>query len=103
MMADGPKMDWNAGKAVECVSLEQAIACLHAGSFRPGIGVDLGDGAIAELNETDSPDAFLARLLAHVGLVALAETAEHSSPDLPVAVSVDSHAKALLDAIKNAR
>lgn len=102
-MADGTEMDWSSGKALECVSLHDAIARLQAGSLLRGMGVDLGDGAIAEFNEADSPDAFLARLLAHVRLVGLAETAEQSTPGLPVAVSVDSHAKALLDAIKNAR
>lgn len=102
-MADGSEMGWNSGKALECVSLHDAIARLQSGRLRPGIGIDLGDGAVAEFTESDSPDAFLARLLAHVRLVGLAETAEQSSPGLLVTVSVDSHAKALLDAIKNAR
>lgn len=105
MMPDGAEMDWTTGKAVECVSLNDAIARLQAGDFLPGMSVDLGDGAIAEFSEADTPDAFLTRLLGHVRLMSLAETADQSSSSGAenTSVSVDSHAKALLDAVKNAR
>ena len=102
-MADGSEVNWSSGKLSECVSLQEAVTRLQAGALEPGVTVDLGDGALAEFKEADAPDSFLARLLAHARLVGVAQAAEQSAVRGPVPLMVDSHAKALLDAIRNAR
>ncbi|MEM9739616.1 MAG: hypothetical protein AAF829_07080 [Pseudomonadota bacterium] len=102
-MADGTDMNWTAGNVSECLSLEQAAERLRTGQLQPGTSVDLGEGAVATFAGGDSPEAFLGRLLAHARLIELAARADQCKAPALASVSVDSHAKALLDAIRNAR
>ncbi|MEL6663201.1 MAG: hypothetical protein AAFR33_09360 [Pseudomonadota bacterium] len=102
-MADGAEMDWKAGKITECVSLDTAIAGLRAGTLAVGTSVDLGDGLIAEFGAAEDAAGLLARLEAHARLIDIALGEAQETPRAPATVSIDSHAKALLDAIKNAR
>jgi hypothetical protein len=102
-MADGADMDWQSGKIIDCVALEDAIAGLKAGKLAPGTGVDLGDGVIVEYSGPEEASALLARLQAHARLIDVAISDSMEAAPVPCDVSVNSHAKALLDAIKNAR
>lgn len=102
-MADGSGMTITPEGAEACIGLDTAISRLEAGPPDAGLSVDLGSGQVARLEEADDASAFLSRLKAHQSLLALAAGSEPGDrPDTP-ALMVDSHAKALLDAVKKAR
>lgn len=103
MMADGSGMTITPEGADACIDLDTAISRLEAGPPDAGLSVDLGSGQVARLEDTRDAPGFLSRLKAHRHILALAASKEPGArPDAP-ALMVDSHAKALLDAVKKAR
>ena len=103
MMADGSGMTITPEGAQACIDLDTAISRLEAGPLNAGLSVDLGSGQVARLEDTRDASAFLSRLKAHRHLLALAAGAESGAGPNAPALMVDSHAKALLDAVKKAR
>ncbi|MEO0466683.1 MAG: hypothetical protein AAF216_09085 [Pseudomonadota bacterium] len=102
-MADGSGMKISPKSASACISLDAAIAQLEAGEASDPFSVDLGAGQIARIDPLDGGPAVLARLKAHRTLLALARARTNTPATKPSPLLVDSHAKALLDAVKKAR
>ena len=103
MMADGSGMKISPEAASACSSLDAAIEQLSAGELDKPLSVDLGSGQIARFEKGDDVTAFLERLVAHRALLELAEANPGSTAPTASPLMVDSHAKALLDAVKKAR
>ncbi|MEM1104838.1 MAG: hypothetical protein AAGH87_00490 [Pseudomonadota bacterium] len=102
-MADGSDVTWPASNAAPCMPLMEAISALKAGKLAPGTGIDLGSGSVVEYTGAGVASDLLARLEAHARLVAFCASAPQEQGAAPPPVCVDSHAKALLDAVASPR
>lgn len=102
-MADGAELNWTDNQAIACAGISDAIAQLKAGTLAVGTQIEVCEGVTTLYTSPEEAAALLARLEMQVRLAGVAaEAAQTSSPHAP-AIAVDRHAKALLDAIRNAR
>jgi len=82
----------------ETVSLSDGLALLERGGPRPGLRVDLGNGAIAKADGKLGQSGLIQRLMGHRLLVALAGDPAQEGLELPNRqLDVSKQTKDLLD------
>jgi len=87
----------------EMVSLTEGLAALERGGPRPGLCVDLGDGAIAKADGALGQAGLIQRLMGHRLLIALAGDPAQEGLELPNrSLDITPHTKELLDLARSA-